>query len=132
MVAVAAVVIFHPCLQARMDNSRIPVVPRSLILNRIYSLLFKPKLEASTRMNFSESRRKSTSESRAKQLCLRSMSPTVASGLVMGIVGKGFETRRPASTAPSRECLVTMMNHEPDRTPKRRETTKKAALFSLS
>jgi hypothetical protein len=61
----AAVVIFRPYLQARMDNSRIPVVPRSLILNRIYNLLFKPKLEASATVNFSESRRKSTSESRA-------------------------------------------------------------------
>jgi hypothetical protein len=89
MVAVAAVVIFRPYLQARMDNSRIPVVPRSLILNRIYNFLFKPKLEALTTVNFSESRRKSTSGSRAKQLCLRSMSPTVAPVLAMEVLHGG-------------------------------------------
>lgn len=135
MVAVAAVIIFRPCLQARMDNSRIPVVPRSLILNRIYNFLFKPKLEALTTVNFSESHRKSTSESRAKQSCLRYepyggfSTRSVVS--MTGIVGKGFGIGHPASTTPSREGLMTMMDHELDRTPKRGESTDETALFPL-
>jgi hypothetical protein len=89
MVAVAAVVIFRPCLQARVDKSRIPVVPRSLILNRIYNFLFKPKLEALTIVNFSESRRKSTSESRAKNRVCEVMSPMAASVLAVEILHDG-------------------------------------------
>lgn len=44
----AAVVIFHPCLHAEMNISRIHVVPRSLILDRIYSSSIESKLQAPT------------------------------------------------------------------------------------